>query len=370
MSAILKRGYSTRRDLALADQQQHKIRIMNAALDDWEGDLVLRGTIDPAGLRYLQIAEYQRERLSQGKIEMLKDAHKNGERVPDVDLSHRGLDYVEEDGEFFLVGETFVVDGQQRILSAAELIEEDPEAKEPHIGAVIHFGKDEAWERKRFGVLNLTQTPVSSNVTLRNQRHDLAVAQVMYYLATGDTKFVLCGKVTYSQAPRKGELISAVMLFKTVGMLHSHIGPGRATNVVELTKGLEQILSVTGRNTFINNVRLFFDIIDAAWGVQRVAYRRSAVHLKQGFLLALAKLFSSHTDFWVGESLRVSETYIKKLTKFPLDDPSVTLLASSSGKATDGLLFMLVEHLETPSKKLKRREGYSPAATSFEEEEA
>jgi len=341
----------------LTDQRK-PIRIINAALDEWEGDLVLRGSIAPESLPDLDIAEYQREVLSPAKIDRLKVAHLARVRFPDVELSNRGLSYKERGGVFFLADGVFVVDGQQRIVSAIQAMDERPDVL-PHLGAVIHFGHDEAWERKRFEVLNLTQTKVSSNVTLRNLRHEVTVAQVIYRLSTADKSFVLYGKVTYGQNPAKSDLLSAVMLFKTIGMLHSHIGPGRANNAKELTAGLEQIMTTTGRNTFINNVRLFFEVIDDAWGVQRVAYRRTAAHLKATFLTALARLFSEHEDFWAEETLQVSAPIIRKLAKFPMDDPTVMALASSGGKATDHLFHLLVEHVNSGkrTKHLKRRNG-------------
>lgn len=333
------------------------IKIVNGALHDADDQIVLRGVIDPSSLSNLHIGPYQRETLQPAKIAKLMDAHRFG-RVPDVELGMRGERFIERNGVFYLQDPVFIVDGQQRCTAANRLMQLEPSAA-PCIGALIHFGTNERWERERFDILNLTQTKLSSNVTLRNLRHDYTVVDTLYKL-THDRTFVLNERVCWDQNMRRGQLISAVLFFKVVGMLHSHLGPGRSNNVVDLARGLQKIYDEIGKTTFVANVRAFFDTIDTCYGVKSVAYSSAAVQLRQVFMLALAKLFTEHTSFWKDESkFFVEAPLIRKLSMFPVTDPTVQSLASSSGKALDMLFTLFVEHVNS-GKRTRRlvRRGY------------
>lgn len=333
------------------------VRVTCGALDNWDGDIALRGVIDPAHLIELWFDEYQREKLRSNKIDSLKNAYRSGTRLPDIELSLRNDKVMREgDGTFWLNTNPYVVDGQQRVLAAIDLMTEEPNIV-PRIGALIHVGKSLEWERDRFEVVNLGQTRVSSNITLRNLRHKLVAARVLYELATNDTEFVLRDRVTYGQNARKNDLISAVTLFKVSGMVHSHMGAGRSTNVIELAKGLEKILGTTNETVFAENMRLFFDIVDTAWGIRQTTYGSMATHVKINFLQALARLFSSHLDFWEGERLQITSPVLKRLSRFNLADKGVKdLVSGSSGGESPNILFnLLKDRVQTASKPLTSR---------------
>jgi len=345
--------------------------LINGALDEWEGDIVLRGALIPVSIGQLKVAGYQRGLLSDYKIGKLMEAIRKG-RVPDIELSLRGLDFDEVKGVFHLKGDVYIVDGQQRIEAAKRLMRDVPGLL-PHVGAIVHFGKDEEWERKHFNIVNLAQTKVSANVTLRNLRSDYQAAKVLYNLAH-ERGFVLSGKVSFEQKMSKSDLMSAVMFFQTIGMLHGHIGPGRAKGAVQMVEGLQKIMEITGRNTLMGNARRFFEVIDEAWNIQDIEYRSTAQHLRGAFLTALAKLFSEHFDFWDREKLVVDQKFINKLKKFPMNDPTVKTLTSSSGMAIEQLFYMLAEHIDSGKKwdspyRLKRRTAPSVIAEVDDTEE-
>ena len=348
---------ATRKDpatMAGSDGKTPSIKIINGALDDYSGNIVLNGIVAPESLTHLQYADYQREMLSPAKISALEEAHRNG-RVPNIELGMRGQRCIEREGIFYLQDDVFVVDGQQRTIAALRVMEKDSSVR-PHIGVTVHFDTTEEWERDRFKKLNLGQSKLSSNVTARNLRYDLPVMALLYKLSS-DKTFVMKDRICWNQTMAKGELISAVTFLKVIGMLHSHMGPGKGTDVTDLANGLQKIMDNIGKAAFTANVRAYFDTVDRAFGVQQVAYKNGANHLKSTFSLTLAKIFSEHEVFWKGDLLTVDETSLRKLASFPTTDPHVANLASSAGKAGEILFVMIVDHINSGrrSRRLQRR---------------
>lgn len=315
------------------------VKIINGSIDiDPETDeIVVRGVVDPDSLKLLQVAPYQREVLSSKKVLDLRKALRTGS-VPDIELGMRG-DRVRNrasEGQgtvFYLQDPTFIVDGLQRVTAGIQIMGEEG-SKQPRIGATIRFNTTEASERERFISLNIGQSRLSPNVILRDMAEDHPVARALYNLATKDQSFVLKGKIGWNQSMTRGDLITARTFFMVTGVLHSHVGPGKSNKITELVNGLEQIMETVGRNTFIANIRTFFDLVDECWGIKRVAYRSGAVYIKQPFLAALAMTISDHTDFWKGDRLTVPAHILSKLRTIPIDDPSVTNMAQSQSSAS------------------------------------
>src|SRR3989344_3325912 len=144
------------------------IKVRHAALDEFDGQIVLRGRIDPVSLGDLKVGPYQRELLPKSKIGDLKTAFKDPSgSVPDLDLGMRGGNFSidkkapTEHGEVLILHDpVFIIDGLQRTTAAKELLLEGCEAR---IGAMIHFGTTEEWEQKRFYTLNVARTRLSPN---------------------------------------------------------------------------------------------------------------------------------------------------------------------------------------------------------------
>lgn len=337
----------------MAQPGRQSIKIFNGALDEMklggEDVIVMRGVVDPDSLRLLNVPAYQRETLSDAKIQRLVRALQSS-RVPDIDLGMRGERYVERDGIFYLQDPVFLIDGLQRTTAAMRLLSFDPSAS-VHLGALIHFATTEEWERARFEDLNLGQTKLSPNVTLRNQRHNYRSAELLGDLAVS-AGFPLHDRITWTQSAKRGELITATTFFGIAGVLHSHIGPGRYNNVIELCKGLDRIIdridnnhNGQGAEVFVTNVLEFFNQVDLCWGVRQVAYREGAVYLRASFLRALALFFSRHLNFWKEGRLVIDTPTRKKLASFPVQDPNIRSLSASSGSATDMLYHLLTNHV-------------------------
>lgn len=347
------------------------ISILNGAMDlveiDGEERLVIRGVIDPASLPQILTPVYQREILADGKVDVLKTAIKTS-RVPDIDLGMRGFNVTElGDGRFLLQDDVYVIDGLQRSTAAKRLF---AEGTTPHLGAMVHVGTNEDWERKRFQALNVGQTGLHSNVILRNLAEENPSAKLVYTMTLSKT-FVLHDKVCWGQNMRRNDLISAVLFYKVIGRLHSHLGPGRSDPRSLASSGIPKIIStVTGR-VFQSNVNTFFTFLNEAYDVLDVAYRQHAIALKASFLIALAGVISDHEDFWDGNKLVISADLRRKLATFPLLDPHVKGLAGSAGTAIQMLEMMLQQHIDSGkrTRRLKRRDYIAADETVGGEQE-
>lgn len=333
------------------------IKIVHGALDEnAEKSIIMRGVIDPDSFHLLQVAEYQREVLPLATIEKLCAAFEHG-KVPDIELGMRGQRFTSDREEtFYLQDPVFIIDGLQRVSAALHLMKKGGVL--PHLGATVHFGTTEEWERGRFKILNADRTKLSPNVLARNLRHDFPSIELLLRLS-GDSGFVLHNRICWSQRVGRGHLITAVSLIKTIGMLHSRFGPGRANNLMELARGLEKIMERVGRSNFKDNIRTYFDVIDEAWGVRRVAFKEGASYLRGTFRLALGDVFSSYQEFWRGSKLVVTSDWRKKLAIFPITDPMIQQLAGSGGQAQEMLSQMILKHLNS-GKRTKRLTEIEP----------
>jgi hypothetical protein len=332
------------------------IKVLHAALDEDGDEIILRGSIDPNSLRHLKVADYQREILPLSTIAALAEAFEKGS-VPDIDLGMRGERYIDRGGVIYLQDDVYIVDGLQRVTAAMHLLNKQT-GKTPRLGATIHFGTTEVWERERFRILNADRSKLSPNVLLRNMRHDFPVVDLLYKLCA-DKSFVLHDRVSWAQRMRRQDLISAVTLVKIVSSMHAHIGPGRYNRIEQLVPALQKMMDKVGPNIFRDNVRTFFEVVDQCWGIKRVAFKEGASYMRLTFLWCLAMIFSQHQNFWRGDRLFVEAPLIRKLSLFPVSDPQVIGLSSSGGKARDMLLYLMVKHLDSGkrTKKLRSRDG-------------
>lgn len=344
------------------------VKVINAALDETEeGDIILRGVLDPSTLHNLHADDYQREILPQSKVMELVRAFDSGS-VPDIELGMRGQRVIERGDAFFLQDSVYIVDGLQRVTAAIYKVRRGDE-KHPRLGATVHFGTTKEWERDRFRILNAERTKLSSNILLRNMREDLEVVQVLYSLTTKDKSFVLYDRVSWNQRMRRQDLITALTFASSIGALHSHAGPGRSSRFDALAKGLQVILKNVGPNVFRDNVRTFYELIDQCWGVKRVAFKEGAIYMRTSFLETFATLLSRHPAFWRDEKLFVEASLARKIASFPITDPQVINLAGSGGKARDMLYILLRDHINSGKRSKRLRERSVETIDLSEEDE-
>ncbi|MBI4133678.1 hypothetical protein HY478_03620 [Candidatus Uhrbacteria bacterium] len=330
-------GATTERNTAMS------VKLINYALDeDSTGDgIIARGRLVPETIQHLKLDTYQREVMSLATEEELRSALLDG-TVPDIELAMRGWETDERDGFITLKNPVYIVDGQQRIAVAHKLIAEE---KKVWLGATVHFGSTRAWEVERFRILNAQRIKLSPNVLARNEReHSKAVAAI-YRACLSDAAFALKDRVCWNQRLGTNHLITAVVLLKTVGELHGHLGPGRGKRLDELVAGLRAIMEKTGEAVLLENMKTFFGLIEDCWGIKVVTFRGGPSYLKSGFLWSLARLFSEHTDFWRGTRLLVTADLSRKLKIFPVTDPTVCQLASVGGQSKLMLYELLLQHM-------------------------
>lgn len=293
--------------------------------------------------------DYQREVLPIASLSDLVSAFLAEQSLPDIELGMRGHRVIERDDCFHLQDAVYIVDGLQRTSAAQLAIQR---GATPRLGATIHFGTNPAWERERFEILNAHRTKLSSNILLRNLRHDLKVVEMMVRL-TENPNFVLKGRICWNQRMGRSELISAMTLAGITGRLHSHLGSTRYTRYSELAAALEKVMANIGEGIMRDNIRAFFDLVDTCWGIKRIAFKEGAVYMRQSFLIALAEVLSGHVDFWRGDRLFIQAPLMRKIAQFPVSDPQVVSLASSAGKARQLLMLLMIDHINS-GKRTKR----------------
>jgi hypothetical protein len=326
---------------------RESIKLTKAALDESpQGDIIIRGLIAPASLSAIKIASYQRETLSLKQLSSLIKAFKDGENVPDITLGMRGGGFLERDSSLYLQDDTFVIDGLQRISAAMHCMRTGDQIN-PHLGCIVYSNTTVDSERELFTVLNTRKAKLSPNVLVRNLREENQAVAMIFDL-TDEQDFVLNDRVCWQQNMRRHELLTALTVVKTAGVLHSSFGTGTtATQYDQACANLERcMLEAVGRKVMMGNIKTFFGVMDMAWGVRSVAFKAGASYLKTGFLLALGNVFAKHRNFWDSERrLIVPADVLSKLKTFPVADPQVRVLAVGSSAATAVLQGLIVDHL-------------------------
>lgn len=323
---------------------RESIKMVCAALDETaDHEIILRGVLDPDSLAALKIDDYQREVMPLPTIGKLAKAFETGSSVPDIDLGMRGEGFTEREDAFYLQDPVYIIDGLQRVSAARHVMKTNPGVR-PKLGATVHFSTTEPWERERFRILNADRNKLSPNILIRNMRTTMPVIELLYGLCH-DKTFIMYNRVCWSQRATREHLISALSLMRVAGILHSHIGPGRSVQIVELSQGLQTIMTKAGRLVFRDNLRTFFDIIDQCWGIKVITFREGATYLRLSFMSCLAAIFSKHRVFWNGSRLHVDKQIVRKIQSFPVSDPEVRNLSSASGKARELLYQLMLNHI-------------------------
>ena len=329
--------------------QYQGVKVLNGALDEFNGNIVLRGVIDPLTLMNIKVDSYQREERSVSDLSKMVTALKAGRQLPDIEIGVRGDDYKERDGVFYISLPSYVIDGLQRITSCKRYLAEIPTGT-PRLGAMFHFGSTFAFEKERFKILNGGEggrVPVSANVLLRNSTDEsLSVASLMA-MSQNDKEFVLRGKICWNQRKGRGELMNALSVLKVIGFLHSHFGPGRSQRYYELMKSTDKTMDIIGPITWRANVRAYFDFLDQAFGVKSIRYVDLSAHIKFGFMRTLSQVFADHKSFWTDTKFTIDPRDFQKMRAFPINDPGVLALIGTGGGVNPLLYQKIVSHLNS-----------------------
>jgi hypothetical protein len=327
------------------------IKILSGALDEFEGDIILRGVIAPESLSALQVADYQREVLPISSIRELAKAIKDKVGVPDIQLGMRGGAYQERMGVFSLSDEVFIVDGLQRTSAALELMRS---GEVPRLGAMVHFNTTEEIERTRFRALNMERTSLSPNVLLYNERHDNPVVNMLYLMSLEST-FAMQNRICWQQRMRRTHLIPATTFVRTTVSLHARFGvvDSDAHSITSAGKLMKIKLN---RSQIRTNVKLFWQTIEDMYGVSRITYRELTPFLRSTFLSTLCQVYSRHDDFWDDGAFKLNADLKRKIASFPLNDPGVQQLCSAGNSSASRILFpMLVEHINSGKRTRRLR---------------
>ena len=346
------------------DTSQHgTVRLLNAGLDERDGEVIAHGWLDLESMNLLRVDDYQREVLSitGGKKGSLREAVEEGVRLPDIMLGMRGqrVSFPKGTSICSLLDKVYIVDGLQRVFALKSYAERFPDqSKHLRIGAEVRFGTDKETEKELFNKLNTCRTPVSPNVILRNMRDKHPGVLTLYGLCHADKDFALYERVCWNQRMTRLELITATMLGRTAGSLHE-IRRRTGDRASVLAPGLDELAKKVGLNTFRTNVAEFFEVMDACFGIRTIEYNQSAAHLRGNFLVTLAKMFCGHANFWKGDNLFVESDLKRKLKAFPVLDPEISRLCSAGSMAIPILENYLVEHMNKGKRnhRLRKRES-------------
>ena len=325
------------------------IRIINPSIDDYENTVVIRGVVDNDSLQDLKIDFYQRELLPSKSRRQIANGLIAGDRLPDIVLGMRGDTFeMPSHTSLLLCAPVYIIDGRQRrdtILEYSANL-----TKNPRLGAVIHLNTTPDWERQEFHKLNQFQSKVSPNILLRNNKEDHAAVATLYGLTTADKNFVMYGLVSWQQNMLKGQLITASTLLVVMLMLHGHLNGFPSTGLARTVPASDKLISRVGLPIFRENVKAFFSLLDECWGIKRVTFRGGAPWLRQTMMVVIARLLSNHQIFWKQpDDKRLVIPYLlkNKLSKFPMNDPEIVRLASTSGAGRLTLYLHLLNHMNS-----------------------
>lgn len=335
------------------------ITLVNAALDDETGEIVLRGVIHPESLARLRVPEYQREVLREKVIRAMTESIVNGNAVPDIELGMRGGNFQETGNhEFQLLDEVYIVDGLQRRTAALAAFSA---GGSPRLGATVRFNTSEQLERARFEALNTLQTRLSPNVILRGKRHSSPAVEMIYALCQ-DSSFALYGKVSWGQYLNRNQLLSARILLASAGGLHSFLAPGLlGSRYDEVAATLSSLIDKGMRNVIRKNIFEFWNVVNECWNLAAIHYADKATALRSNFLVTLSRVFSDHEDFWRDAHLYVDTDLRRKLATFPLSDPHISALAAGGQASARSLMYELVIKHINSGRRAHRLTARKPA---------
>lgn len=334
------------------------VKIYNGAIDNVEdlGEIkrILRGVIDRDTFDHLKVDTYQREVLSEKARSDIRRALDDNKFLPDLTVGMRGASLRSNgNGAFTLFDPVFIIDGQQRIETIKAHFEKYPNR---HVGASVLMPTTYDLERRLFIDMGTKQRKVGANIILRNKKEDSDAIATLVGLANNDRSFALYNRVSWDQHMKRNDIVRGALYLKVAVALHSnYAGVGSGFGAERIANSLDRAAEHVGIQALRNNVKTFFEVVDKAWGLREIAYREPAIQTKVTFLIALARVFALHDNFWEGKHLSVDRATIAKLKGFRIHDPHVVGLASASGSAQKILYDLIARHINS-GKRTRRLE--------------
>jgi hypothetical protein len=358
MMAKVEQEISTRRwsGLVIDPSSAGVVKLLNAGLDDKNGEIVAHGWLTIDSLNLLRVDNYQREVLgkSGNKRTSLQKAVTDGGRLPDIMLGMRGEHIAFPKGSSIcsLMDPVYIIDGLQRVFALKHFAEAHPEeAKTIKIGAEVRFGTTRDSEKALFLVLNTARIPMSPNVVLRNLREEHPGVLTLYGLSTSDKNFALYERVCWNQRMTRTELMSATTLARVAKTLHSS---GGSSGVEYMAAQLDSVAEEIKLGVYRENVSEFFEIIDGCFGLRSIEVTQKITQLRGNFLITVADVFATHENFWKSNRLYLDQPTKRKLAQFPINDPEIGRLAGAGNSATPILVSYMVDHFNK-GKQVKHR---------------
>jgi hypothetical protein len=363
---------------------RESVKITNGALEEApDGSIILRGTIAMDSLHSLKVDDYQREVLSSSgsggrNSSKIRKGIEAGARLPTIELGMRGQDFTSSGRTFTLHDPVYIVDGLQRVSAMKQYLEaHDGKVNGAlPIAAEVHFKTTKEVEKERFATLNGNmRTPVSPNILLRNiarGRNNPALT-TLYGLSNSDKAFALYERVCWNQRMKQTELLSAMSIVKAVLNLHRHTveqtkeGKGTGghknqrmgTNIANKHQAvpvLDRVAREIGLQTFRDNIKEFFNLIDECYGIRSIEYGEAQGHLRSNFLTVLGSFIANNPQLWKDEdqhSMQIDKATRDRFKTFKVNDPEIRRLSAAGTMVIPTLYQHLLIHMNKHKSKNK-----------------
>ena len=342
------------------EDAQKFVQIVGAGVDRVGDRTVIRGRLTKESLKNLLVdPTYQREVIrKESKVRGLRTSAGLGV-LTDIVLGMRGERFERQNGtSVLLLDPVYIIDGLQRLNGVQEMLLREPDAT-PLLGAMIYVGTDQKFEKDRFDEINTMATRVSASILLRNKQDEIPVVRVLHLLTARDKtvkadkemltpsalayvkqtqNLVIEKRISWAQNPHSRDLMSAGALLTHLAALHRHVGEFSIGKVADMATDLQKVYEKIGAEVFIDNLRTFFDFVDASWKLADVVYRGNATHIRMNFLTSLGIFFSDHINFWDGNRLVIPRDMAKRFEKFPLKEPQVVQASRAVGARGEGAM--------------------------------
>jgi hypothetical protein len=314
---------------------------------DQEGRTVLLGFLDlVSSIETLKHDWYQRRAgFSQVKIRQMVRDMVAGASVPPITLGMRGDKFdVHNDSTVILNDPVYIIDGLQRWSAAMLAMEQGAKVR---LAVHLYFNTEETFEIALFRELNTKRTGMAPSIHIRNEKSVSRIAGTLYGMSINEPKFALLNRVCWDQRsePEQHLINGMCLLVTTAALHHHHFRCSGLTGVFHLLNLIDERVDLVGLQRTRENLVHFFDTVDTLWGIRSL--RKAETHLKSGWLITLARMFSDLTEFWKEDdkTLFVPAQLLRDLKRLDPKDDEMARLAGGSKSAQEVLYQMFLARL-------------------------